>query len=72
MQTVKLSSKNQIVIPKEAREAMKLKGQDELLVVVKGNVTVIMPKPKSYRSALSGAGKGIYAKTYLHRERKSW
>ncbi|MBI4698909.1 MAG: AbrB/MazE/SpoVT family DNA-binding domain-containing protein [Nitrospirae bacterium] len=72
MQTVKLSSKNQIVIPKEAREAMKLKGQDELLVVVKGNVTVIMPKPKSYRDSLSGSGKGIYAKSYLHKERKSW
>ncbi len=72
MQIVKLSSKNQIVLPKEAREAMKLKGQDELLVIVKGNITVIMPKLKSYKSALSGAGKGIYAKTYLDRERKSW
>lgn len=72
MQTVKLSSKNQIVIPKEAREAMKLKGHDELLVVVKGNVTLIMPKPESYRSDLAGAGKGIYTKTYLQKERKSW
>ncbi|MBI4686536.1 MAG: AbrB/MazE/SpoVT family DNA-binding domain-containing protein [Nitrospirae bacterium] len=72
MQIVKLSSKNQIVLPKEAREAMKLKGQDELLVVVKGDITVIMPKPKSYKSALSGAGKGIYTKTYLYKERKSW
>ena len=72
MQTVRLSSKNQIVIPKEAREAMKIKGQDELLVVVKGTITVIMPKPKSYRSGLSGAGKGIYRKTYLPKERKSW
>lgn len=32
----RLSSKNQIVIPKEAREAMHVKGGDELLVVVKG------------------------------------
>jgi len=30
----KLSSKNQIVIPKEARRAMGVKGGDELLVVV--------------------------------------
>jgi AbrB family looped-hinge helix DNA binding protein len=72
MQTVKLSSKNQIVLPKEAREAMRLKGQDELLVVVKGNVTVIMPKPKKYRSDLAGAAKGVYGKTYLRKERKSW
>jgi AbrB family looped-hinge helix DNA binding protein len=72
MQTVKLSSKNQIVLPKEARQAMRLKGRDELLVVVKGNVTVIMPKPKNYRNELSGAGQGIYPKTYLQKERKSW
>jgi AbrB family looped-hinge helix DNA binding protein len=72
MQTVKLSSKNQIVLPREAREAMKLKGHDELLVVVKGNITVIMPKPRSYRSDLADAGKGIYSKTYLQKERKSW
>ncbi len=72
MQTVKMSSKNQIVLPKEAREAMQLKGQDELLVVVKGNITVIMPKPGSYRNDLAGAGKGIYKKSYLRKERKSW
>ena len=72
MQTVKLSSKNQIVLPKEARQAMKLKGRDELLVVVKGNVAVIMPKPKSYRSALGGLGHGLYGEDYLRKERKSW
>ena len=37
MPAVKLSSKNQMVLPKEAREAMHVKGGDELLVVVKGN-----------------------------------
>lgn len=72
MQTVKLNSGNQIVIPKEAREAMKLEGHDELLIVVKGNVMVITPKPKNYRSVLSGIGEGIYKKGYLQKERKSW
>ena len=72
MQTVRLSSKNQIVLPREAREAMHLKGRDELLVVVKGNVTVIMPKPKSHRAALTGMGKGVYGKAYLKKERASW
>jgi AbrB family looped-hinge helix DNA binding protein len=72
MQTVRLSSKNQIVLPKKARDAMQLKGRDELLVVVKDNVTVIMPKPKSHLSALSGMGKGVYGKVYLKKERKSW
>ena len=72
MQTVKLSSKNQIVLPREAREAMHLKGKDELLVVVKGEVTVIMPKPDKYSAALSGSAKGIYKRDYLKKERRSW
>lgn len=72
MQVVKLSSKNQIVLPKEAREAMHLKPHDELLVVVKDNITIIIPRPKSYRDALSGAGKGIYENDYLVKERSSW
>jgi AbrB family looped-hinge helix DNA binding protein len=72
MQTVRLSSKNQIVLPKNAREAMHLKGKDELLVVVKGGVTVIMPKPEKYSATLSGSAKGIYKKDYLKKERRSW
>ncbi|MEW6076483.1 MAG: AbrB/MazE/SpoVT family DNA-binding domain-containing protein [Thermodesulfobacteriota bacterium] len=72
MQTVKLSSKNQIVLPREARDAMKLKAHDELLVVVKGSVTIVMPKPVEYRPELAGAGKGLYPKSYLKKERKDW
>jgi AbrB family looped-hinge helix DNA binding protein len=72
MQTVRLSSKNQIVLPREAREAMHLKGRDELLVVIKDDVTIIMPKPKSYCQALSGMGRGIYPKDYHKKERISW
>ncbi len=72
MQTVKLSSKNQIVIPKEAREAMHIKKGDELLIVTKDNMTIIMQKPASYREALAGLGKGIYKKDYLKKERRSW
>jgi AbrB family looped-hinge helix DNA binding protein len=72
MQTVKMSSKNQIVLPREAREAMHLTGRDELLVVVKGDIAVIMPKPESHRKALAGAGRSIYGEAYLEKERKSW
>ena len=72
MAVVKLSSKNQIVLPREAREAMNVKGKDELLVVVKDGIALIMPKPESYRCALSGLGKGVYENTYLREERRSW
>ena len=72
MAYLKLSSKNQIVLPKEAREAMKVKGGDELMVVVKGEITLLLPRPKEYVKAISGKGKGLYPKTYLKKERKSW
>ena len=72
MSYLRLSSKNQIVLPKEARKAMNVKGGDEILVVVKGNVTILMPKPKKYAEALSGIGKGVYPREYLKRERRSW
>jgi virulence-associated protein VagC len=51
---------------------MHLKGRDELLVVVKDDIAVIMPKPKSWQNALAGAGKGVYPKAHLKRERRSW
>jgi len=72
MAQLKVSSKNQIVLPKEARQAMGIKGGDQLLVVVKGSVTLLIPKPKRYVKALSGRGKGLYSKTYLKKERGSW
>lgn len=72
MTYIKLSSKNQIVLPKEAREAMKVKGGDSLLVVVKGDITLLMPRPKEYARVLLGRGKGIYPKDYLKKERRSW
>jgi AbrB family looped-hinge helix DNA binding protein len=72
MSYLKLSSKNQLVLPKEAREAMKVKGGDELLVVVKNGITLLMPRPKKYVQNLSGKGKNLYPKTYLKKERNSW
>jgi AbrB family looped-hinge helix DNA binding protein len=68
----KLSSKNQIVLPREARQAMGVKGGDELLVIVKGDLTLVMPKPKRYVKSLQGLAKGTYPSGYLKRERRSW
>jgi AbrB family looped-hinge helix DNA binding protein len=67
----KLSSKNQIVIPKEAREVIGVKGGDELLVVVKGDLTLVMPKPKRSVKSLQGLAKGAYPAGYLKYERPS-
>ncbi|HJU06094.1 MAG TPA: AbrB/MazE/SpoVT family DNA-binding domain-containing protein [Nitrospiraceae bacterium] len=72
MAVQKLSSKNQIVIPKEAREAMGVKGGDELLVVMKDDLMIVMPRPKRYARALRDLIKGTYPSGYLKRERRSW
>lgn len=72
MKRLKLSSKNQIVLPREAREAMHVRGGDELVAVVKGKVTLLMPKPKKYAEELSGLGRGVYPKGYVKKERGSW
>lgn len=72
MDSLKLSSKNQIVLPKKAREAMRVKGGDEVLVIVKRAVTILMPKPKRYADALAGKGKGVYPRGSVKRERRSW
>jgi AbrB family looped-hinge helix DNA binding protein len=67
-----LSSKNQIVIPREAREALDLKPGDKLLVLVRGGNVLVLQKPKSYRAAIRGLGRGLYPKDYLRKERESW
>ena len=67
-----LSSKNQIVIPKEAREALGLKAGDKLLVVVHGKTLTVLPRPKSFAKALKGLAKGLYPPDYLEKERASW
>ena len=69
---VKLSSKNQIVIPREARQAMGVHGGDPLLIVIKGGITVLMPRPESYHDALSGSASSRYGDDYLDDERQTW
>jgi AbrB family looped-hinge helix DNA binding protein len=67
-----LSAKNQIVIPREAREALGLKPGDKIVVVVHGNRVLVLQKPKSYRAAIRGLGRGLYSASYLRKERDSW
>jgi AbrB family looped-hinge helix DNA binding protein len=68
----KLSSKNQIVVPREAREALGVKAGDKLLVVVRGKSVIILPRPKSWTKAIRGLAGGRYPENYLAEERASW
>lgn len=67
-----LSSKNQIVIPREAREALDLKPGDKLVITAVSGKIILMEKPKSYAAALAGIARGVYPKDYLKKERNSW
>jgi AbrB family looped-hinge helix DNA binding protein len=72
MREVKLSSKNQIVIARDVREALGVKAGDRLLVVPRGNTVILLRKPKKYSDAIAGMAKDLYGATYLAEERESW
>jgi AbrB family looped-hinge helix DNA binding protein len=72
--TVTLSSKYQIVIPREAREALSLSAGDELLVLSKPDRVVIVPKPKKFAKHMAGLHREVWqgAEAYLKDERQDW
>ena len=72
MNEVKLSSKNQIVIPREAREALGAKPGSRLLVVVRNGVVTLLAKPTDYAKAVRGLARRKYPKDYLKKERDAW
>jgi len=72
MYEVKLSSKNQIVIPREARDALGVKAGHKILIVVRGDTAILLRKPGKYSKSISGIGKGLYQPAYVEKERESW
>src|SRR6478609_8872974 len=62
-----LSAKNQIVIPRAAREALGLKPGDKILVVVRGEKVLVLQRPKSHRVAMRGRARGIYAADHVQK-----
>jgi AbrB family looped-hinge helix DNA binding protein len=72
MAEVTLSSKNQIVIPKEAREALGVKPGDKLLVTVLDGEVTVMKRPAKFHLAIRGLLPGLYGPDYLKKERASW
>lgn len=52
--SVKMSSKNQIVVPKAAREALHLEPGDRLIVTVRGDVIEMEKQPPDIEDRLAG------------------
>jgi AbrB family looped-hinge helix DNA binding protein len=69
---VTLSSKHQIVVPRESRRALGLKPGDKLLVVTLADQVIVLRKPAGYVEATRGLMRGVYPKDYLRRERRTW
>jgi AbrB family looped-hinge helix DNA binding protein len=72
MSQATLSAKNQIVIPRDAREALGVKPGDQLLVVVHGDRVIVLQKPKTHHAAIRGLASGLYPSGYRKKERDSW
>lgn len=66
-----LSSKNQIVIPRDARRALNIKPGDRLSVVVRGDRVIVLQSPKSHHAAIRGLARGVYSGMYVKKERRS-
>jgi AbrB family looped-hinge helix DNA binding protein len=67
-----VSSKNQIVIPREAREALGLRAGDKVLVVVRGSRVLVLQKPRSHKEAIRGLAAKAYPANHLQKERETW
>lgn len=76
MTTVKLSSKNQIVIPKAVRNILGVGAGDELIVRAREGRIELTPRPRSYTQAALGLGsdvwEGVDAVAYVRGERDAW
>ena len=75
-QTVKVSSRNQIALPSEARKKLGIRPGDRLLVEVQDGVLMLIPQPDDYVAAMAGLHRevweGVDANAYLNEERNAW
>lgn len=75
MPTVKLSSKNQVVLPKEVRQALGLKANDRLRIEATAQGTaVIEPLKADSVNRLYGMWRGTYPRPeqYIKQLRNEW
>jgi len=75
-ETVKVSKKYQVVIPKEARRELEIEEGDKLVVSVKNGQVLMKPTPKRYTNYMLGlhrkAWRGVEAAKYVEKERRAW
>ena len=76
MDTAKVSSKYQIVIPKKAREILGIDEGDKVVFDYRNGMVVLLPKPKDFVEFSRGLGAEVWkdadAGEYVEGERESW
>jgi AbrB family looped-hinge helix DNA binding protein len=69
--TVTVSSKNQIVIPREAREKLNIAPGERLLVLCRDDRVILIPRPADFVKRMAGLHQEVWSEVqdYLVRER---
>jgi AbrB family looped-hinge helix DNA binding protein len=74
--TVKVSKRNQIALPAQARHLLNIHSGDRLLVDIQDGIIVLIPKPDNYTNTLEGLHREIWEKVdaqhYIDEEREAW
>lgn len=72
--SARLSTKYQLVIPKEVREALNLQPNDSVLFLIEGDSVYIRPRPQSFTRTLSGLHRHVWSNSdkWLDEERSAW
>ena len=73
---VRVSWKHQVVVPREAREALGVGAGDQLVVEVEKEKVTIKARPKNYARHMLGlhknVWKGVRVEEYVAKERRAW
>lgn len=73
---VKVSSRYQIAVPQIARERLRIKKGDRLLVDVQDGLLILVPQPQDYATRLAGLYRevwtGLDTAAFLREERDAW
>ncbi len=74
---VKLGSRNQMVLPKEARDALGIEAGGRVLVIVEGESVRLLPEPVDWADYIYGLGEEVWERLgggerHVSEERAAW
>jgi AbrB family looped-hinge helix DNA binding protein len=76
VERIKVSSKNQIAVPSNARRKLQIQPGDYLLVDVRDGCIILVPEPASYSQHLRGLHRESWSDVdpveYVRQERDAW